>query len=102
MRPSNPIQLLPDGSFLSVIRPTGVGRTEATEQALTVRVIEYVMPGVDDWQPRYRLLHQGATRCRVPHAELSFKGRVELLRRSQPHSGAFPPRATPKAPTLVQ
>lgn len=163
-------QLLPDGSFLSVIRPTGVGRAEATEQAITVRVIEYAMPGVDDGQSRYRLLttlldpqlapamelaalyhqrweieavfdelkthlrqgrrvlrsktpdlvrqefygwvlahyavrwllHQGATRHRIPHAELSFKGHVELLRRAQPHSGAFPPRATPKAKTLVQ
>jgi len=163
-------QQLPDGSFLSVIRPTGVGRAEATEQAITVRVIEYAMPGVDDGQPRYRLLttlldpqlapamelaalyhqrweveavfdelkthlrqgrrvlrsktpdlvrqefygwvlahyavrwllHQGATRHRIPHAELSFKGHVELLRRAQPHSGAFPPRANRKAETLVQ
>ena len=39
------------------------------------------------------LLHQGATRYRPPHAELSFKGHVELLRRTQPRSGAFPPRA---------
>jgi hypothetical protein len=37
------------------------------------------------------LLHQGATRHRIPHAELSFKGHVELLRRARPHSGAFPP-----------
>jgi hypothetical protein len=162
-------QLLADGSFLSVMRPTGAGRAEATAQAITVRVIEYALPGVDDGQPRYRLLttlldpqqapamelaalyhqrweieavfdelkthllqsrrvlrsktpdlvrqefygwvlahyavrwllHQGATRHRIPHAELSFKGHVELLRRAQPHSGAFPPRATPKATTLV-
>jgi hypothetical protein len=39
------------------------------------------------------LLHQGAARHRLPHAELSFKGHVELLRRTQPRSGAFPPRA---------
>ena len=48
------------------------------------------------------LLHQGATRHRLPHAELSFKGHVELLRRTQPRSGAFPPRApqtqTPMVP----
>jgi hypothetical protein len=162
-------QPLPDGSFLSVIRPTGVGRTEAAEQAITVRVIEYALPGVDDGQPRYRLLttlldprlapamelatlyhqrweieatfdelkthlrqsrrvlrsktpdlvrqefygwvlahyavrwllHQGATLHRIPHAELSFKGHVELLRRAQPHSGAFPPRAAQTSPTLV-
>lgn len=162
-------QLLADGSFLSVMRPAGVGRAEAAEQAMTVRVIDYALPGVADGQSRYRLLttlldpqrapamelaalyhqrweieavfdelkthlrqsrrvlrsktpdlvrqefygwvlahyavrwlmHQGATRHRVPHAELSFKGHVELLRRAQPHSGAFPPRATQKATTLV-
>ncbi|WP_436295763.1 transposase [Variovorax sp. LjRoot178] len=37
------------------------------------------------------LLHQGATRHRIPHAELSFTGHVQLLRRAQPRSGAFPP-----------
>ncbi len=163
-------QLLADGSFLSVIRPTGVGRAEAAEQAITVRVIEYALPGVDDGQTRYRLLttlldprqapsmelaalyhqrweieavfdelkthlrqsrrvlrsktpdlvrqefygwvlahyavrwllHQGAIRHRVPHAELSFKGHVELLRRAQPHSGAFSPRAAATSKTLVQ
>jgi hypothetical protein len=162
-------QPLADGSFLSVIRPTGVGRAEATEQAITVRVIEYALPGVDDGQPHYRLLttlldpvqapamelaalyhqrweieavfdelkthlrqsrrvlrsktpdlvrqefygwvlahyavrwllHQGATRHRIPHAELSFKGHVELLRRVQPHSGVFPPRAAQTPTTLV-
>ena len=38
------------------------------------------------------LLHQGATRHRIPHVELSFKGHVELLRRTQPQSGPFPPK----------
>jgi hypothetical protein len=47
------------------------------------------------------LLHQGATLHRIPNAELSFKGHVELLRRAQPHSGAFPPRAAQTSPTLV-
>jgi hypothetical protein len=157
-----PVQtLLDDGSYLSVISPTGVSRAKASEQAITVRVIEYAMPGADNAQPRYRLLttlldpsmapamelaalyhqrweieavfdelkthlrqsrrvlrsktpelvrqefygwvlahyavrwllHQGATRHRLSHAELSFKGHVELLRRTQPRSGAFPPRA---------
>ncbi len=154
--------LLEDGSYLSVLRPAGVGRAQAAQQGVTVRVIEYAMPGADSAQPRYRLLttlldanaapamelaalyhqrwqieavfdelkthlrqskrvlrsktpelvrqefygwvlahyavrwllHQGATRHRLPHAELSFKGHVELLRRAQPRSGAFPPRAT--------
>jgi len=49
-------RVLDDGSFLSVIRPTGVGRAKAQEQAITVRVIEYALPGLDDAQPRYRLL----------------------------------------------
>jgi hypothetical protein len=157
-----PVQtMLDDGSYLSAIAPAGIGRAQAAEQAISVRVIEYAMPGDDKAQPRYRLLttlldaraapatelaalyhqrwqieavfdelkthlrqgrrvlrsktpelvrqefygwalahyavrwllHQGATRHRLPHAELSFKGHVELLRRSQPRSGAFPPRA---------
>jgi len=165
-----PVQrVLDDGSFLSVIRPTGVGRAAAADQAITVRVIDYAMPGVDNALPRYRLLttllderqapamelaalyhqrwqieavfdelkthlrqsrrvlrsktpelvrqefygwvlahyavrwllHQGATRHRIPHEELSFTGHVELLRRTQPRSGAFPPRAAPKAATVV-
>jgi hypothetical protein len=163
------LQRLTDGSFLSVIRPTGVGRAQALEQAITVRVVEYALPGVDDGHTRYRLittlldptqapamelaalyhqrweieavfdelkthlrqsrrvlrsktpdlvrqefygwvlahyavrwlLHQGATHHGVPHAELSFKGHVELLRRTQPLSGAFPPRAAQTPPTLV-
>jgi hypothetical protein len=162
-------QVLDDGSFLSVIRPTGVGRAEAAEQAIVVRVIEYALPGLDDAQPRYRLLttlldpqlapamelaelyhqrweieavfdelkthlrqsrrvlrsktpelvrqeffgwvlahyavrwllHQGATQHRIAHAELSFKGHVELLRRAQPQSGAFPPRAAQTSTTVV-
>jgi hypothetical protein len=161
--------LLDDGSYLSAISPTGVGRAQAREQAITVRVIEYAMPGADEAQPRYRLLttlldanaapamelaalyhrrweieavfdelkthlrqskrvlrsktpelvrqefygwvlahyavrwllHQGATRHRLPHAELSFKGHVELLRRTQPRSGAFPPRATQTQTPMV-
>ena len=166
-----PVQrVLEDGSYLSEIRPTGVSRKQATEQGITVRVIEYALPGLADAQPRYRLLttlldarlapamelaalyhqrweiesvfdelkthlrqsrrvlrsktpelvrqefygwvlahyavrwllHQGATRHRMPHAELSFKGHVELLRRTQPHSGAFPPRAAQMSPTMVR
>ena len=47
------------------------------------------------------LLHQGAARHRLPHAELTFKGHVELLRRANPRSGAFPPRATQTQATMV-
>ena len=165
-----PVQtLLGDGSYLSSLSPTGVGRVQAADQSIPVRVIEYAMPGADDAQPRYRLLttlldpsvapamelaalyhqrweieavfdelkthlrqskrvlrsktpelvrqefygwvlahyavrwllHQSAARHRLPHAELSFKGHVELLRRTQPRSGAFPPRATPMQAPMV-
>jgi hypothetical protein len=165
-----PVQrVLDDGSFLSVIRPSHVTRAEADQQAITVRVIDYELPGLDDAQPRYRLLttlldprrapamelaalyhqrweiesvfdelkthlrqsrrvlrsktpelvrqefygwvlahyavrwllHQGASSHRIPHAELSFKGHVELLRRTQPHAGAFPPSEGSKATTVV-
>ena len=47
------------------------------------------------------LLHQGATRHRMPHAQLSFTSHVQLLRREQPHSGAFPPSEAETATTLV-
>lgn len=47
------------------------------------------------------LLHQGASRHRIAHAELSFTGHVQLLRRAQPRSGAFSPRAAAKATALV-
>lgn len=154
-------QALPDGSYLSEIMPTGVGRAQARAQAITVRVIEYELPGLPDAQPRYRLLtslldpeaapalelaalyherweveavfdelkthllrgrrvlrsktavlvkqefygwvlahyavrwllHEGATRHRMPHADLSFASHIQLLRREQPRSGAFPPKA---------
>jgi putative transposase len=162
-------QLLLDICARQGIRPSNVTRAQAQQQAITVRVIDYELPGLDDAQPRYRLmttlsdpqlapamelaavyhqrweiesvfdelkthlrqsrrvlrsktpelvrqefygwvlahyavrwlLHQGASSHRIPHAELSFKGHVELLRRTQPHSGAFPPSDTQKTTTLV-
>jgi Insertion element 4 transposase N-terminal/Transposase DDE domain len=48
------------------------------------------------------LLHQGAARHRIPQEDLSFTGHVQLIRREQPLSGAFPPRAAAKAGTLVR
>jgi Transposase DDE domain len=154
-------QELPDGSYLSTIVPTGVGKAQAKEQGIVVRVIEYALPGLPDAQPSYRLLtsmldpneapalelaalyherwqveevfdelkthllsrrrvlrskkpelvrqefygwvlahyavrwllHEGATRHRMPHDKLSFTSHIQLLRREQPQSGAFPPRA---------
>jgi hypothetical protein len=159
------LQELPDGSYLSTIMPTDVGKALAKEQAITVRVIEYALPGLPDAQPSYRLmtslldpkeapalelaalyherwqveevfdelkthllrsrrvlrskrpelvrqefygwvlahyavrwlLHEGATRHRLPHDKLSFASHIQLLRREQPQSGAFPPRASQTA-----
>lgn len=164
------VKALRDGSFLSAIYPADKGRRKGAAEAITVRVIEYAMPGMPDAQPRYRLLttlldheaapalelaalyhqrwqieevfdelkthlrqgrrvlrsktanlvrqeffgwvlahyavrwllHQGASRHRIPHAELSFTGHLHLLRRTQPHSGAFPPSRAAKAQALVQ
>lgn len=48
------------------------------------------------------LLHQGATRHRMPHDELSFASHVQLLRREQAPSGAFPPSEAETAPTPLQ
>jgi hypothetical protein len=48
------------------------------------------------------LLHQGATRHRMPHEHLSFASHVQLLRREQPLSGAFPPSAAKTAKTLLR
>jgi hypothetical protein len=161
---------LPDGSYLSRIVPTGVTRAQAKEHAITVRVIEYALPGLPDAQPRYRLLttlldaeaapalelaalyhrrwqveevfdelkthllrgrrvlrsktaelvrqeffgwvlahyavrwllHEGAARHRMPHAELSFAGHLQLLRREQAPSGAFPPSAPETAPAALR
>lgn len=47
------------------------------------------------------LLHQGATRHRMPHEDLSFASHIQLLRREQPLSGAFPPSAAQTAKALL-
>jgi hypothetical protein len=47
---------LDDGSYLSVLEPSGRRRAAAAEAAITVRVVEYALPGLDEAQPRYRLL----------------------------------------------
>ena len=159
------IQSLSDGSFLSVIRPTAGVLRKDKSAAVTVRVIEYTLPGTQGAETRYRLLttlldeHQAPAlevaalyherwevesvfdelkthliqrrrtlrsktadlvrqefygwvlahyavrwlmysaateRERVPR-ELSFVANVQLLRRAQPQSGAFPPSASASA-----
>ena len=161
---------LAEGSYLSVIYPPGKGRRAGAAEAITVRVIEYELPGLPDAHPRYRLLctlldpaaapamelaalyhdrweveavfdelkthllqrrrvfrsktaelvrqefhgwvlahyavrwlmHQGASGHRMRHAELSFASHVQMLRRAQPRSGAFPPRAAATAASVVR
>jgi hypothetical protein len=152
---------LQDGSFLSAIRPSsGPSRSDKTA-AVTVRVIEYTLPGTNGEQTRYRLLttlldpvtapalelaavyherwevesvfdelkthlHQkrrvfrsktadlvrqefygwvlahyavrwlmqaAGNAHKVPSRKLSFVANVQLMRRAQPQSGAFPPSA---------
>lgn len=48
------------------------------------------------------LMHQAASAHRLRQRSLSFTGHVHLLRRAQPRSGAFPPRAPEIATTLVR
>jgi hypothetical protein len=48
------------------------------------------------------LMHQSASAHRIRQRSLSFTGHVHLLRRAQPQSGAFPPRATETAKALVR
>jgi hypothetical protein len=47
------------------------------------------------------LMHQGASAHRVRHADLSFASHVQLLRRAQPRSGAFPPSARAAAKAMA-
>ena len=49
-------QTLPDGSYLSTIRPTGVSTAQAKERAMTVRVIDYTLPKLPGAQSHYRLI----------------------------------------------
>ena len=47
------------------------------------------------------LMHEVASRAQLGHERLSFTAHVNLLKRAQPRSGAFPPRAPQKTPALV-
>jgi hypothetical protein len=155
------IQTLSDGSYLSALRPSKGARRNDESAAVTVRVIEYTLPGTRGDGARYRLLttlldeqqapalelaalyherwevesvfdelkthlHQrrrvlrsktadlarqefygwvlahyavrwlmysAAAEHEVAPRKLSFVANVQLLRRAQPESGAFPPSA---------
>lgn len=47
------------------------------------------------------LMHQVASEHQLLHAQLSFTAHVQLLRRTQPLSGAFPPRASKMSKAMV-
>jgi hypothetical protein len=47
------------------------------------------------------LLHEGATRHRLPHAQQSFTKHLHLMRRTQPQSGAFPPSHYTQVPICL-
>jgi Transposase DDE domain/Insertion element 4 transposase N-terminal len=47
------------------------------------------------------LMHEVASLAQLGHERLSFTAHVNLLKRAQPRSGAFPPRASQKTPALV-
>ena len=159
------IQSLGDSSFLSVIRPSTGSLRKDKSAEVTVRVIEYTLPGTQGTGTRYRLLttlldeqqtpalelaalyherwevegvfdelkthllqrrrtlrsktadlvrqefygwvlahyavrwlmYSAATEHEGAPRKLSFVANVQLLRRAQPQSGAFPPRASKAA-----
>jgi hypothetical protein len=64
-------QMLADGSYLSVLEPTGQNKRSTAEQAVPVRVIEYQLPGVPDAAPRYRLITSLLDPQEAPALELA-------------------------------
>ncbi len=53
------VKALSDGSYLSVIYPSGTRskkQRQASTEGITVRVIDYALPSAPEAQPRYRLL----------------------------------------------
>ena len=53
------VKALGDGSYLSVIYPSGTRskkQRQASTEGITVRVIDYALPSAPEAQPRYRLL----------------------------------------------
>jgi hypothetical protein len=53
------IRVLSDGSYLSMIYPSGTRskkQRQASDEGITVRVIDYALPNAAEAQPRYRLL----------------------------------------------
>ena len=73
------IELLPDGSYLSEIHPPKRGASSGaipTDNApagepITVRVIEYALPGLPEGEPRYRLMTSLLDPAAAPALELA-------------------------------
>ena len=64
------VKLLADGSFLSVIYPDAKSRRTRSSE-ITVRVIEYSLPGVAQSEQRYRLLTTLLDAVQAPALELA-------------------------------
>jgi hypothetical protein len=62
---------LPDGSYLSTIRPTSVSVGEAKARAITMRVIDYTLPNMPDGQQHYRLITSLLDAQAAPAMELA-------------------------------
>jgi len=63
-------QVLPDGSYLSRVRPP-VGARPAEDPEIPVRVIEYRLEGVEGAEPSYRLLSTVLDPSAAPAEELA-------------------------------
>jgi len=64
------VRLLDDGSYLSVIYPDAKSRASRRDE-ITLRVIEYRLPGVANAQPRYRLITTLLDPLKAPALELA-------------------------------
>lgn len=64
------VRMLDDGSYLSVIYPDAKSRRSRTGE-ITVRVIEYALPGVPGAEPRYRLTTSLLDPVQAPALELA-------------------------------
>ena len=64
------VKVLDDGSYLSVIYPNQKARNSRVGE-ITLRVIEYALPGVADGQERYRLLTTLLDPRQAPALELA-------------------------------
>ncbi len=68
------IKALSDGSYLSVIYPSGTlskKQRQASTEGITVWVIDYALPSADGAQPRYRLLTALLDPIAAPALELA-------------------------------